>query len=312
MCWLRTKLPLVVLAMGMAMASGTARADLSGVRHFTYWLANPSPALIAASGFDMAVVDYSRDGSGAEAFSRDDIALMQQKPDGERRIVLSYLSVGEAEDYRYYWKPEWSSKAPSWLEAVNPDWPGNFKVRYWDPNWKRIIFGSPDAYLDRIIAAGFDGVYLDIIDAYWYFQEKGRKTAAKEMTDFVMELAAYARRKVPGFRIVPQNAEDLMVDPAYLAVVDGLGKEDAFFGWDGDGVPNADESIAWIMQHLKLITDAGKPVFLIEYPSDPERIREAYRKGRDAGLIPYSTVRELDRMVVNPGFDPQVPGLLQR
>ncbi|MDF1734572.1 MAG: endo alpha-1,4 polygalactosaminidase [Minwuia sp.] len=294
------------------MASGTARADLSGVRHFTYWLANPGPALIAASGFDMAVVDYSRDGSGAEAFSRDDIALMQQKPDGERRIVLSYLSVGEAEDYRYYWKPEWSSKAPSWLEAVNPDWPGNFKVRYWDPNWKRIIFGSPDAYLDRIIAAGFDGVYLDIIDAYWYFQEKGRKTAAKEMTDFVMELAAYARRKVPGFRIVPQNAEDLMVDPAYLAMVDGLGKEDAFFGWDGDGVPNADESTAWIMQHLKLITDAGKPVFLIEYPSDPERIREAYRKGRDAGLIPYSTVRALDRMVVNPGFDPQVPGLLQR
>lgn len=310
MCWMRTRLLLMVLMM--AMAGGGARADLSGVQHFTYWLANPSPALISASGFDMAVVDYSRDGSGAQAFRRDDVALMQRKPDGERRIVLSYLSVGEAEDYRFYWKPEWSVKAPSWLEAENPDWEGNFKVRYWDPDWKRIIFGSPDAYLDRIIAAGFDGVYLDIIDAYWYFQEKGRKTAAKEMTDFVMELAAYARAKVPGFRIVPQNAEDLMVDPAYLATVDGLGKEDAFFGWDGDGVPNADDSIAWIMQHLKLITDAGKPVFLIEYPSAPERVREAYRKGRAAGLIPYSTVRELDRMVVNPGLDPAVPGLLQR
>ena len=66
------------------------------------------------------------------------------------------------------------------------------------------------------------------------------------------------------------------------------------------------------MQHLKLITEAGKPVFLIEYPSDPDRIREAYDKGRDAGLIPYSTVRDLDRMVVNPDFDPAVPGLLQR
>lgn len=310
MCWMRTRLLLMVLMM--VTAGGGARADLSSVRHFTYWLANPSPALISASGFDMAVVDYSRDGSGAQAFSRDDVALMQRKPDGERRIVLSYLSVGEAEDYRFYWKPEWSVKAPSWLEAENPDWEGNFKVRYWDPDWKRIIFGGPDAYLDRIIAAGFDGVYLDIIDAYWYFQEKGRKTAAKEMTDFVMELAAYARAKVPGFRIVPQNAEDLMVDPAYLATVDGLGKEDAFFGWDGDGVPNADESIAWIMQHLKLITEAGKPVFLIEYPSDPKRIREAYENGRDAGLIPYSTVRELDRMVINRDLDPAVPGLLGR
>ena len=155
MCWMRTRLLLMVLMM--AMAGGGARADLSGVQHFTYWLANPSPALISASGFDMAVVDYSRDGSGAQAFRRDDVALMQRKPDGERRIVLSYLSVGEAEDYRFYWKPEWSVKAPSWLEAENPDWEGNFKVRYWDPDWKRIIFGSPDAYLDRIIAAGFDG-----------------------------------------------------------------------------------------------------------------------------------------------------------
>ena len=310
MCWIRTRLLLMVLMM--ATAGGGAQADLSGVRHFTYWLANPSPALISASGFDMAVVDYSRDGSGAHAFSRDDVALMQRKPDGGRRVLLSYLSVGEAEDYRFYWKPEWSTKAPSWLEAENPDWEGNFKVRYWDPDWKRIIFGGPDAYLDRIIAAGFDGVYLDIIDAYWYFQEKGRETAAKEMTDFVMELAAYARTKVPGFRIVPQNAEDLMVDPAYLATVDGLGKEDAFFGWDGDGVPNADDSTAWIMQHLKLITDAGKPVFLIEYPSNPDRIREAYEKGRGAGLIPYATVRALDRMVVNPDLDPAVPGLLGR
>ena len=308
----RFRTGLLLLVMGMVMTIGTARADLSGVRHFTYWLANPNPALIAASAFDMAVVDYSRDGSEVLAFSPADVALMQRKPDGERRIVLSYLSVGEAEDYRFYWDPKWSKQPPGWLEAVNPDWPGNFKVRYWDPKWKRIIFGGPDAYLDRIIAAGFDGVYLDIIDAYWYFQEKGRKTAAREMTDFVTEMAAYARARVPGFRIVPQNAEDLMVDPKYLAVVDGLGKEDAFFGWNGDGVPNAEESTAWIMQHLNLITGAGKPVFLIEYPSDPERVREAYARGRNAGLIPYATVRALDRMVVNPGLDPAIPGLLRR
>ena len=35
--------------------------------------------------------------------------------------------------------------------------------------------GSPDAYLDRILAAGFDGVYLDIIDAFEYFEAKRAK-----------------------------------------------------------------------------------------------------------------------------------------
>lgn len=33
------------------------------------------------------------------------------------------------------------------------------------------IFGSEDSYLDKIIDQGFDGVYLDIIDAYEYYQE---------------------------------------------------------------------------------------------------------------------------------------------
>jgi cysteinyl-tRNA synthetase len=34
-----------------------------------------------------------------------------------------------------------------------------------------VLFGSDDAYLDRILAAGFDGAYLDIIDAFEYFEE---------------------------------------------------------------------------------------------------------------------------------------------
>ena len=37
-------------------------------------------------------------------------------------------------------------------------------------NWQAVIFGDNDAYLNRILAAGFDGVYLDIIDAYEYFE----------------------------------------------------------------------------------------------------------------------------------------------
>jgi cysteinyl-tRNA synthetase len=36
--------------------------------------------------------------------------------------------------------------------------------------WQDIIFGDADGYLDRIMNAGFDGVYLDIIDAFEYFE----------------------------------------------------------------------------------------------------------------------------------------------
>jgi cysteinyl-tRNA synthetase len=286
--------------------------ELKDVRNFTYWLSGPDPALVAASGFDLAVVDHSRDGSKSGIFSDGDVALMQRKPDGERRIVLSYMSIGEAEDYRGYWKPEWKDKPPDWLEAVNPDWPGNFKVRFWHPGWRALIFGNPDSYLDRIIDAGFDGVYLDIVDAYWYFQEKGRQSAAADMVGFVTALAVYARERKPGFLIVPQNAEDLLAIEEYLAVIDAQAKEDLFFGHEGPDTPNTKEVVAWPMQHLRLAVDAGKPVLLVEYPDKRDTISQAYAKGLEAGLIPYATVRDLDRLVINKGLDPELSGLSLR
>jgi cysteinyl-tRNA synthetase len=92
--------------------------------------------------------------------------------------VLAYLSIGEAESYRYYWHREWDrlgdgvpdAGAPAWLEGENPQWRGNYKVRYWDPGWRSILYGRSDAYLDGIISRGFDGVYLDLVDAYLYFE----------------------------------------------------------------------------------------------------------------------------------------------
>src|SRR5690349_2496887 len=132
------------------------------------------------------------------AHSLNDVQRMRRKPDGGKRVVLSYMSIGEAEDYRYYWDPTWKARAPAWLEKENPDWPGNYKVRYWSPEWRALIFGSPGAYLDKIIAAGFDGVYLDIIDVFEYY-ETSRPTAVADMIGFVVALSDYAKSKKPGF-----------------------------------------------------------------------------------------------------------------
>ena len=40
----------------------------------------------------------------------------------------------------------------------NPDWAGNYKVRYWEQGWRDLILSGPESYLNRITAAGFDGV----------------------------------------------------------------------------------------------------------------------------------------------------------
>ena len=105
------------------------------------------------------------------------------------------MSIGEAEDYRFYWLREWDGNEPSWLELENPDWPGNYKVRYWDQDWWPILF----QYADRVVASGFDGVYLDILDAYEHFADRGRVTVAQDMADLVAAIASYFRARDPGF-----------------------------------------------------------------------------------------------------------------
>ena len=155
---------------------GVSTADvisLDAARNFLY-LINPEgfparEAFLEALGntdYDLVLVDLFYDD---QALSAAEVAGLKRKANGGSRLVIAYMSVGEAEDYRYYWSPAWDSRPPGWLAAENPHWPGNYKVRYWEKDWQAIIYGSEDAYLERVLAAGFDGVYLDIIDAFEYF-----------------------------------------------------------------------------------------------------------------------------------------------
>ena len=68
-----------------------------------------------------------------------DIEELKVKDNGGKRIVIAYLSIGEAEDYRYYWKKKWNKKKPKWIIKENENWEGNYIVKYWSPEWKNII-----------------------------------------------------------------------------------------------------------------------------------------------------------------------------
>ena len=64
----------------------------------------------------------------------------------------------------------WKTGDPDFIEKENPDWRGNFKVRYWDPERQKVIFGETDSYTDMLLSSGFDGAYLAIIEAFEYFE----------------------------------------------------------------------------------------------------------------------------------------------
>lgn len=122
--------------------------------------------------YDLLIIDLFY---GANPLTAEEVAPLKRKAGGGQRLVYAYMSLGEAETYRYYWQQEWQERLPDWLAEANPDWQDNFKVKYWRPEWQAILYGSPDAYLDKIMAAGFDGAFLDVIDAYYYFLAQEQK-----------------------------------------------------------------------------------------------------------------------------------------
>ncbi len=120
------------------------------------------------TNYDILILDlFFNDNS---PLTNAELQQLKTKPGGGKRIVLCYMSIGEAENYRYYWQTEWATAPPSWLMAENPNWPGNYAVKYWKTPWLEIILNPDTGYLKKIINAGFDGVYLDKIDLFEHFE----------------------------------------------------------------------------------------------------------------------------------------------
>jgi uncharacterized protein (TIGR01370 family) len=187
---------------------------------------------------DVAVIDYSADGSLANAFALEQVAAMRLKHGGGETKIVASMSIGDAESYRdLYWKKEWlhGSNRPRWLGPANDEgWANNYRVRYWDASWQWLIFGSRSSYLDGRIATGFNGVYLDIVDGYEFWQDASapggaRETAADDTIDFVGRIVGYEWSKSRNFYIVPQNGHGLLESELFRSHISAISMEEIFY-----------------------------------------------------------------------------------
>ncbi|GAB6065547.1 endo alpha-1,4 polygalactosaminidase [Aquifex pyrophilus] len=279
-----------------------------------YQLQNINPYEVANSGFKIAVIDYSRDGTPEGELTKEELNLIKKNG----IIPLAYISIGEAEDYRFYWKEEWENNPPEWLSEENPEWEGNYAVKYWYDEWKNIIY----RYVDKVIQQGFSGIYLDKVDEFEYWASKDKniteEETARRMIRFILEIINYARRKAgKDFIVIPQNGERILKydDGSLENEVSGWGSEDVFF----NGLTSWNEEEQEYIKkkripYLKRLVDKGKIVLSVEYIDDgtgyrgknKERIDEYLEKAKLHNFIPYIAIydRELDEINVIEGIQP--------
>ncbi|TWT76953.1 hypothetical protein Pla123a_23780 [Posidoniimonas polymericola] len=341
------RLGLLVAAFSApAAADGATAATSDGpvlVRDWGYQLQGGpgeeglQPAGLAAAPHDLIVMDFSAYGDEGSKFTAQQIADVKHSVggDGSRRAAVAYVSIGEASEFRSYWDAGWTASgaadspltaaAPNWLGPTNPDWPESRKVRYWDPAWQTAIFNEGGTgWLDQVVSQGFDGAYLDIVDAYYFWGNEAQpadarpgdplngQAAARRMAEFVVAMTAHARQTNPQFFVIPQNGEFILSDLAngpspqpadgqlradYLDAMFAIGIEDIYYRGDADvnNPLNVDADKVQVLKDDFLA--AGKAVLVVDYLSTPGSVASFESLARSDQFVPYAApTRDLDRL----------------
>jgi cysteinyl-tRNA synthetase, unknown class len=251
--------------VGLSLCAAPALAGRDGVRGAKSWSYQLQGDMnsTARSNADVAVVDPDHTGNPKR---------LKTKRNGGSREVLAYISIGEVEEGRAYMKGKGSKH---WNTGKTQGWNGNYAAKYWDEDWKKIV----KSRVNKAIANGYDGVYLDRVDTYE--GAKGRKSARADMIGFVKEVAASARSRRGDAAVVVQNGEELLTDKSYVAAIDGVAKESLYYGNKGKGVRNSDADVSASRKLLKRAKDEGKAVYVVEYLSGESSARAKASSRRD-------------------------------
>jgi len=322
---------------------------LSDVKLFTYLIQDVDTESnmqeLRQSHYDMYILEPCVTEKGNRDFMIssliDDIRYYNQTNYLKDPIILAYVDIGQAEDWRWYWKNRWEPGRPEWIVTVDPDdWEGCYPVAYWDPEWENIvIYGSNGmSHLQAALQNGFDGIYMDWVEGFCdetvieKAEEDGINDPAAAMFDFIEKIRHFARVESPfadsEFLVVAQNASDLYREnPArYESLIDAVSLEGIWYdgtgGFDdwndptGYNIPTNSIYPGWTEEVLGYLNamKGRLPIFCVEYAQDlgeQSIATEVYTSLAPAhGFIAYCTRRslaQLSKTPIPPGYDEIIP-----
>jgi len=255
---------------------------------------------------------------------------------GKDPLILAYIDVGQAENWRWYWQEGWEPESvyqADWVTDVDPnDWTGNYPVAYWYDEWYNIcIYGTNgNSHLLTTLNYDFDGIYMDWVEGFTHEAVVEQAAdegidATNEMFWLIEELHTLATNVNPDYLVVAQNAADLYKhNPSlYTQIIDGIALEaiwfdghneyDAFDNWDGQGGfniwttnlgPDYVGYTDYVIDHLEPLTNLNFPIFCVEYAQDHDGTNFASmvydELAPQHGYIPYCSQRALSRLSTNP------------
>jgi len=308
---------------------GSSRSSLvralEGGFGIQYWGESYTAPDLAAAPHGLLILEATRVGThetsaeGEILFGCDEVSEIRQSG----KCVLGYLNLTEIEVYRDYWRDHARQTSPDGLYSaawIGPRTAEDERLaRYWTPAWEELLLTR----IDRLMARGFDGVFLDDLLHYfsfvsgeeldWWGTGPGpRSTAfATAMMELVVTVADCVRKQRPDAIVVVNNGVFLPGDAAaetgpasdvlterYLEAIDGILVESVF----GSG-ENAVTHQALAERYSKRGISVLTVDFADQVGAVTQRPFREYVQSRAAGLgfVPYA--------VDDPMFDRLYPPL---
>jgi cysteinyl-tRNA synthetase len=227
--------------------------------------------LIDESTYDMVVIDFIPSEENNTDFPIGDVVAQWHAGD-HPKLVIAYIDVGEAEDYRTYWQTGWGIGNPEWIAGGDPDgWEGNFPVAYWYDEWREIWLGT-GGIMEGILHAGFDGIYLDWVEAYSF--DGG------------------ADNDPQGDCPLPSTEDEIDTDAYRESLSSECQRQ-----FDDFPESTLHVSSEWYIEDLLYAKERGLTIFTVDYALQAQNIQWVYETSRALGFIPFVSNRALDQFL---------------
>ncbi|NOZ89346.1 MAG: hypothetical protein GXO15_05415 [Crenarchaeota archaeon] len=199
-------------------------------------------------------------------------------------LVLGYVNAGYAEEWRSYME----RLRGAGVVHEPAGYEGEYLVELWSREWLEAVLSEAR----RVIEAGYDGVYLDNIDAY--LAVEGRPWAAgadpqAAMVELVCTVSEEVRTLKPGARVYINigSAVELLYNDTLLSCIDGVLREELWSTAAGDTVEPQDpwETLE-ALDALWQAASRGKTVIVSDPVAGPEDARRLCSRAWSRGWLP--------------------------
>lgn len=217
----------------------------------------------------------------------------------QKKTVIGYISLGEVENYRDYYK---AVEAEGILYEKNPNWPDSRYVDVRDVRWTRRVV---EDLIPRLLQKGFQGIFIDTLDNPADLERRD-PVKFKGMTEAAANLVKAIRRQYPRMYIMLNRSYEIL--PAVEGLIDSVLGESVFTEIDFEkntyrlAAPQTYQlQVKWLKE-----AKARRPklkVYTLDYwpPADTAGVARIYAEQRKNGFIPYVSVKDLDRVLKEPG-----------